>query len=57
MKIGDNHSKPTADDLEQWKKVFEECVNDKEFMIISNNSVDIEVINFDQNGQVVVLKD
>jgi len=57
VKIGDNHSKPTFDELEEWRRVFEQYVNDKEFMIISNNSIDIEVINFDQNGQVVVLKD
>jgi hypothetical protein len=53
VKIGGEDFRPTFDDLESWKQVFEEAKNDPDFKIFTHPAVDIRVINI---GKIVAVE-
>lgn len=57
VKIGDENYHPTPKDLEEWRDVFLQAKNDEDFKIFTSYNVNIDVINFDKSGNVVVKKD
>lgn len=45
VKIGGENYMPTFEDLEQWRKVFEEAKDDPDFKIFTHPEVEVNVIN------------
>lgn len=52
VKVGDKNSPPTLDELEEWRKIFEDASNDENFKIFTNTSVEIKQIKV--NGKLIV---
>src|SRR5690606_9249948 len=44
VKIGNQDFRPTSEDLKQWRSVFEEAQNDKQFKIFSHDAVAVETV-------------
>lgn len=53
VRIGDEDFSPSFEDLENWRKVFEEGQNDPDFKIFTHPAVEIEVINV---GKVIAVE-
>lgn len=47
VKVGGNGYTPTVEELENWRKVFEEAKNDPDFKIFTHDAVQIEHIDID----------
>lgn len=50
VKVGTNDYKPTPDDLETWRNVFEEAQYDKDFKIFTHSGVSVERVGY--GGQI-----
>lgn len=44
VKVGNEDYKPTLDDLESWRSVFEDAMGDPDFKIFTHHAVTIEAI-------------
>jgi hypothetical protein len=44
VKVGNEDYKPTLDDLEAWRSVFEDAIDDPDFKIFTHHAVTIEAI-------------
>ncbi|CAM6006081.1 unnamed protein product [Sphagnum balticum] len=53
VRVGDDEHLPTIEDLEGWRKVFEESKGDPDFMIFTYPFVDISVIKL---GDIVAVE-
>jgi hypothetical protein len=53
VRVGDDTYQPSMEDLEQWRKIFEEAQNDPNFKIFTHNAVNIEVIDI---GKVIAVE-
>jgi hypothetical protein len=45
IKVGDDNYKPTYEDLETWRKVFEDAQKDPDFKVFTHSAVDVSVIH------------
>lgn len=45
VKVGGKSFSPSFEDLENWRKVFEDAANDPDFKIFTHPEVEISVIN------------
>lgn len=48
VKVGGQDIKPTAQDLEQWRNVFEAATGDKDFKIFTHNEIDVQRVGYNQ---------
>lgn len=55
VKINNQSSKLSQEDLLAWRGVFESAKDDKEFVIFTHQDISIELIKFDKNGYIKVL--
>lgn len=52
VKIGGEDHNPTADELETWRDIFEEAMDDKDFKIFTHPAVEIQVVNI---GKIIAI--
>jgi len=45
VRVGGGDYSPTTEDLEQWRKVFEDAAKDPDFKIFTHEHVNIEVLD------------
>lgn len=57
IKVGDKNHIPTPEDLETWRKVFEEAQADPDFKIFTNGPVNIEHIQTSLNSDFIIMGD
>jgi len=48
VKVGNDDYKPTAEDLEQWRQVFEAAANDPDYTVFTHHAVNVEVIDLNK---------
>lgn len=48
IKVGGQDVKPTPQDLEQWRNVFEQAQGDKDFKIFTHNEVEVQRVGYNQ---------
>lgn len=53
VKVGSEEYAPSIEDLENWRKVFEEASLDPDFKIFTHKDVNVEVINV---GDVIAVE-
>jgi hypothetical protein len=53
VKVGGDDYVPTAEDLDTWKKIFEEAMDDSDFKIFTHENVTVEVIDI---GQIIAVE-
>ena len=53
VKVGSNSYKPTVEDLEAWRAVFEEAAKDPDYKIFTHPEVDVSVIKI---GDIIAVK-
>lgn len=53
VKVGNDDYKPSYEDLEAWRRVFENAVDDPDFKIFTHPGVEIDVI---QIGKIVAVE-
>lgn len=53
VKVGSDEYQPTIEDLEEWRRIFEEASKDPDFKIFTHKDVNIEVIEL---GKVIAVE-
>lgn len=53
VKIGGDEFKPSMEDLEHWRQVFEEAKGDPDFKVFTHPSVEIDVIHI---GKIIAVE-
>lgn len=53
VKVGTDDYKPSYEDLEAWRKVFENAIDDPDFKIFTHPGVEIEIIPI---GKIVAVE-
>ena len=53
VRVGDDDYRPSLEDLEKWRLVFEEAKGDPDFKIFTHPGIDISVINI---GDIVAVE-
>ena len=48
VKVGSHSYRPSASDLEWWRKLFEEAIELEKSLVFVPNDIDVEVINIDK---------
>lgn len=52
VKVGNEQYKPSAEELEQWRLVFEEAAKDPDYKVFTHDAVNVEVIDI---GNIVAV--
>jgi hypothetical protein len=55
VKVGDCNYKPTAQDLEKWREVFEQAKGDPDFKIFTHPDVSVTQLEIGANSEIRVL--
>jgi hypothetical protein len=54
VKVGGNGYSPTAEDLEQWRAIFEEAQNDPDFKIFTHDAINVTQLEVGPNSEFKV---
>jgi hypothetical protein len=54
VKVGGNGYSPTAEELEQWRKIFEEAQNDPDFKIFTHDAINVTQLEVGPNSEIKV---
>jgi hypothetical protein len=54
VKVGGNGYSPTAEDLEQWRRIFEEAQNDPDFKIFTHDAINVTQLEVGPNSEFKV---
>lgn len=54
IKIGGDDYKPTLTELEEWRKIFEDAVGDRDFKVFTHEAVEVLPIKYEDLGVTII---
>jgi hypothetical protein len=54
VRVGDDNYKPTPEELEHWKEIFEEAAQDPDFKIFTHSSIDVKRYKLEKDSLILV---